>query len=237
MVYSRIDIICAIKVPAKTFYVEFLGVDPSDYERVLEENGSPLYVVNRENFPNIYFGPPLCCRNDESFILVGVKVSTIWRRYVDCNECRIEHRSCNWFYSQTDHGFYDFDEYFEPIRECDPTGICPMCYYDNREAPAHIPEQIETFLRLARLRDTLWRKLPSDVFKIILNNIAQTYKIIRPKHCIRCNHRLEKRKWAEFNINPTLACFYDVRLIAKKHFKDKYVPKLYYVHDDCASCT
>lgn len=233
MVFHYIKIVRAVKIPAKEFYVKFLKKDPENYEEDLEEYGPAQYMVDDWEYPGMYFGPPICCRDDTDFVLCGVEVATIWRRYTRCDECPHEYTCCNRCYGQTDHGFYDFDKYFEPLRECDPLGLCPKCHYDHRKESAHIPTDVETLLRLARLRDTLWAKLPLDVFKIILSMIAKDNEIIRPNKCNRCNALLNLR-------TPS----FDSKIVkfdtlVYKYFGKfgEYKSKLYYVHDDCASCT
>lgn len=90
---------------------------------------------------------------------------------------------------------------------------------------------METTLRLARLSDTLWSKLPKPIFKMILEIIAKNNELIRPDKCIRCNGRLSEFNELEF---PGLN---KVHLLADEYFDNQYKPKLYYVTNDCASCT
>lgn len=109
MVYGHIKIMFALKIPAKEFYIKFLGKDSVHYEEDLVKYSEVRWMVNDNEYPDLYFGPPMCCRKDTDFVLVGVTVSIIWRRFTHCDECPRERICCNRCYGQTDHGFYDFN--------------------------------------------------------------------------------------------------------------------------------
>ena len=236
MVYNRIDIVWAYRIPAKVWYTEFLNKDPLSYDDDMDDYLSVVYLTRDilKLDSGVYIGPPQCCRDDISFILVGKIISTIHRRHARCENCPSDRINCNKCFSDTDSGYYDFSHYFEPLRECDPRGICKNCKFDHRRLPPHIACNTEATLRLLRTHTkSLWSKFPKDVFNMILDYLAHVNEIRRPERCSRCNYKLKSGlSKRSVGMPESFTEEFDT-----KKLEEISKPKFYYVHNDCGSCT
>jgi len=186
MVYGCIYLVLGVKLSDEEACCKIYEMTKEEYTDEKTKNIgwiSKNYIHKFDGSLGEY--PPMCCRENTD-IIIGVKISTIWRIRSHCDECPYERRNCNKCFGKTDHGYYDFSSYFEPLVECPFENICHNCFYDNRDDGGT---------------------------------------------CGRCNYIRENSNWELDRIlkktQEELLDYYDIEGECK----------IYYVHDDCASCT
>lgn len=158
-----------------------------------------------------------CSESNEKLFIIGYTKHTYYRKYIRCTDCP-QYCVCSKCIGFTNNGHYDVQQILDGPTKVNIRNICLECFADNR---------IDMGARLETLPVVNHRFIrPTDE------------KYIENPKCTTCNSQIKLK--SSFRSPKDQLCFdggYNrLSKFAKKHCIDQE-PQMYYMIDDCCSCT
>ena len=173
----------------------------------------PNHIYNKRWYENsiriLTF--PCCSDSAQKLFIVGFVMHKYYRKYSECDNCA-EYTCCDDCFGKTNNGHYDIDKIFNSPTEVNIRHVCLRCYDDNRV-------------------DLMAPSITTD-YKTYCADANKSLELA----CKTCN--LKHETWR----TPTdYLKFHEHRYgIVSKFLKTNDIEsdiKLYYMIDDCTSCT
>lgn len=224
MVYTELQLVLGIKVTDREACEKILKKNEEEFEEAKKKHNLTWVFTNVIDLEDdLEAFPPMCCR-DSTDIVIGQIIRKIPRKKSRCENCPYERRNCDRCFGQTVDGFYDFHALFDPLVECQFENICWRCGFDNsiRIQPK----------KICLLWLLICRKvgIPKDVGLMVCGYLS---KITERKVCERCNYPFMPRE--NISAMQNLARTFKDRI--QYYYDIDGDCKVYYVYNDCASCT
>lgn len=165
--------------------------------------------------------PFSCCSDSATkLFIIGYKLHTYYRNHIRCDDCG-EHTVCNKCIGHTNNGYYDVKTILNEPTEVNIRNVCVECWADNKR---DMGARLET----APIVNHRFQSVDVDVDVADANH--------EELNCIVCNIKpygfrspMDNLMFHEWRYNSV------AKFIAKNNLKTDI--KLYYMINDCLSCT
>ena len=215
MVYTTVRVVLGFVIN-KTELLELLEIEMEgeddnlmnyDIEKLFDDMGYDKNI-------NLYRFP-CCSESSDKLFIIGIERHKYYRQPVRCDDCK-EYTVCDRCIGHTNNGYYDVCAIFEKPIEVNVRHVCPWCFHDNKQ-DLNGP-QITSLVVDGKFQ-------PND------------YKPSDRKQCTVCTGRPNEYRCPEDYMKFHSSHFYTRLNSIQKDYGLKKSIQLYYVLNDCLSCT
>lgn len=207
MVYTELTIVIGAVVSFEDLKNIFEVEDPYELDSIHDELNDKMELLSFN----------CCSKSANKLFIIGYTLHTYYRNYVRCEDCG-ERTVCDKCIGHTNNGYYDVQSILDGPTEVPIRNVCFNCFADN----------------------CVDMKARSETVQIVDNRYV--FANGDEKHanddalaCKVCNNKFEGYK----NPTDTLKQNYKYQIISKflNTNNVESEPKLYYLVNDCLSCT
>jgi len=180
---------------------------------------SMLKITNTDDIPYYYIHDDIeifrfqCCSDSSNKkFLIGIKLHTYYRKYINCNNCGAN-SVCDKCIGYTNNGYYDVQTILNQPTKVNIRNVCMNCYADTKHDLGSREQTCE-------IVNNLFIDDGEDAYKRkckVCNCTPSGYRSPEDTLEFHCSEYSRVKKYVKNSINRT--------------------PKLYYMIDDCLSCT
>ena len=214
MVYTQVEIILGVVIMLDD--LKKIIMKEVDDNKLIDELMDYCREYGVKEFPrNSQLYDYRCCSKSKGkLFILGYPIHTYYRKKIRCSNCE-EYSVCNDCIGQTNNGYYDVEKILDGPNEVNIRNVCLYCYADNKQ-------DLNAPLKTCFVENGIFLKNDYD-------------KSVRIKcstcNCVQNEHRspTDFLKFREYRWN--ILCKF------LKRFNINKDVKLYYMLDDCLSCT
>ena len=211
MVYQTLKIVLGFVV-SKQQLSELLDIPKEEMLMNNDQFSSSLHdAFNVDSNVKVY-GYPCCSPLSDKKWIIGIEMHKYYRKLTNCKDCG-EYSTCDTCIGFTNNGYYNIIQIFEKITKVNLRNICFSCFHDNKED----------------------MELPIKTTEIVNGRFVPTE--LSNKQCNCCGFTNSSfrnpRDHLEFSYDHL---FRKLNVINSNVEKNRPI-KLYYVINDCLSCT